>query len=168
MVRLSRVYQTLGQIFSQIFMRSSDFRAFVFRLSNLHVQNFLRSSLGFCALLFRLASVHVQAFVHSCSDFRAFMFRFPCVHQTFVLSCSHFHTFFDVSTLCNFERTTSPWALVVGVDILASGPQLGTLTNYASRSISKMILSCCAEFRISGIVIPIINFYYIKIFHLNF
>ena len=62
---------------------------------------------------------YVQTFVRS-PDFRAFMFRLSCVRQTFVRSCSDFRAFFDVSRLCNFERTTPPRAFIFGLDILAS------------------------------------------------
>ena len=55
-----------------------------------------------------------------CSDFRAFMFRLSCVRQTFVCSCSDFRAFFDVSRLCNFERTRPRCAFIFGLDKLAS------------------------------------------------
>ena len=48
----------------------------------------------------------VQTFVRT-PDFRAFD-RLSRVRQTFVRSCSDFRAFFDVSRLCNFERTTPP------------------------------------------------------------
>ena len=83
-----------------------DFRAFT-RLSCVHVQTFVRSP-DFRAFMFRLSCVHVQTFVRSCSDFRAFMSRLSWVRQTFVRSCSDFRAFFYVSRLCNFERTTPP------------------------------------------------------------
>ena len=83
MIRLSCVHV-------QTFVRSPDFRAFIFRLSCVHVQTFVRSCPDFRAFMFRLSCVHVQTFVcspgfvRSCSDFRVFD-RLSCVHvQTFV------------------------------------------------------------------------------------
>ena len=59
-----------------------DFRSFD-RLSCVHVQTFVRST-DFRAFMFRLSCVHVQTFVRSCPDFRSFD-RLSCVHvQTFV------------------------------------------------------------------------------------
>ena len=98
----------LSCVHVQTFVRSCpDFRAFMFRLSCVHVQTFVRSCSDFRAFMSRLSCVR-QTFVRSCSDFRAFMSRLSCVRQTFVRSCSDFFSFFDVSRLCNFERTTPP------------------------------------------------------------
>ena len=125
-------------------MRSPDFRTFMLRLSCVHVQTFVRST-DFRAFP-RFICVH-HVFVRSWSDFRAFN-RFPCVHaQTFVrscpdvraftgLSCVHVQifVFFNVSRLCNFERTmplssvwtylfpsgTSTWGCIKMWTIMAS------------------------------------------------
>ena len=67
----------------QTFVRSTHFCAFMPRRSCVH-QIFVRSCPDFRAFMFRLSCVHVQIFVHSCPDFRAFT-RLSCVHvQTFV------------------------------------------------------------------------------------
>ena len=80
----------------------------------------------FRAFMSRLSCVR-QTFVRSCSDFRAFMSRLSCVRQTFVLSCSDFRAFFDVSRLCNFERTTPPSCVHLrsGHTCFRLGPQPG-------------------------------------------
>ena len=82
----------------QTFVRSPDFRAFMFRLSGVHV---------------RFSCVHVQTFVRSCPDFRAFD----------RLSCVHVHTFvrllmFPDYVILNARRP--PRALIFGLDIFAS------------------------------------------------
>ena len=78
----------------------------------------------------RLSCVR-QTFVRSCSDFRAFMSRLSCVRQTFVRSCSDFRAFFDVSRLCNFERTTPPSCVHLrsGHTCFRLGPQPGIWLN---------------------------------------
>ena len=108
-------------------MRSCpDFRAFMSRLSCVR-QTFVRSCSDFREFI-RLSFVHVQTFVRS-SDFRAFMSRLSCVHQTFVRSCSDFRAFFNVSRLCNCERTTplSCVHLRSGHTCFRLGPQTGYL-----------------------------------------
>ena len=110
----------------QTFVRSADFRAFMSRFSCVHVQTFVRSCPDFRAFMSRLLCVH-QTFVRSCSDFRAYLSRLSCVRQTFVRSCSDFRAFFDVSRLCNFERTTpsSCVHLRSGHSCFRLGPQPG-------------------------------------------
>ena len=112
----------------QTLLRESDhertkIRAFMSRLSYdsliMNALKFVRSCPDFRAFMSRLSCVR-QTFVRSCPDFRAFMSRLSCVRQTFVHSCSDFRAFFDVSRLCNFERTTPPRAFIFGLDILAS------------------------------------------------
>ena len=102
-----------------------DFRAFMSRLSCVR-QTFVRSCSDFRAFMSRLSCVR-QTFVRSCSDFRAFMSRLSCVRQTFVRSCSDFRAFFDVSRLCNFERTTPPSCVHLrsGHTCFRLGPQPG-------------------------------------------
>ena len=92
-VPMSRPSQT-ESAYVQTFVRSPDFRAFMFRLSCVH-QTFVRSCPDFRAFT-RLSCVHVQTFVRS-PDFRAFMSRLSCVHQTFVRSCPDFRAFTRLS-----------------------------------------------------------------------
>ena len=80
---MSRPSQT-GSAYVQVFLFSSDFRAFMSRLTCAH-----------------------QIFVRS-PDFRAFMCRLSCVQQIFVRLCPDVHAFFRVSRLCKFESTTPP------------------------------------------------------------
>ena len=120
---------------------SWDFRAFMFRLSCVHVQTFVRSCPDFRAFMFsfrafmsRLSCVHVQTFVRSCPDFRAFI-RLSCIHvQTFVRSCPDFRAFdrlscVHVQTFVRFlmfpdyvilNARHPPRAFIFGLDLLAS------------------------------------------------
>ena len=109
----------LSCVLVQTFVRSPDFRAFIFRLSCVHVQSSVPSP-DFRVLMFSLSRVHVQTFVRS-PNYSAFMLRLSCVHvQTFVRSYSEFHAFFDVFRLSNFERTTPLRAFIFGLDIFVS------------------------------------------------
>ena len=94
----------------------------------MNAQKFVRSCPDFRAFMSRVSCVR-QTFVRSCSDFRAFMSRLSCVRQFFVRSCSDFRAFFDVSRLCNFERTTPPSCVHLrsGHTCFRLGPQPGQL-----------------------------------------
>ena len=111
----------------QTSMRSSDIRAFMFRLSCPNAQTFVRSgpdfravisfpcvhlqtfvrSQHFRALMFQLLCGNVQifvlsqdfcAFIPSRLDFCAFLFRILCVHRhTLVASYSNFYAFIRLS-----------------------------------------------------------------------
>ena len=136
MSRLSCVHQTLAR-------SCPDFRAFT-RLSCVHVQTFVRSP-DFRALN-RFLCVHVQTFVRS-TDFRAFMSRLSCVRQTFVRSCSDFRAFFDVSRLCNFERTTPPSCVHLrsGHSCFRLGPQPGIAALFEQ---SNIVILLCNNFTV--------------------
>ena len=69
---------------------STDFRAFMNRLSRVHILIFVRSP-DFCYISFKLSCVH-QTFVRS-TNFRAFVCRLLCNHQTFERSISDFSAF---------------------------------------------------------------------------
>ena len=99
-----RVFRSRLSCVHQTFVRSTDFCSFMSRLWCVH-QIFVRS-IDFSSFMSRFSCVH-QTFVRS-TDYCSFMSRLWCVHQIFVLSCSDFRAFFDVSRLCNFERTTPP------------------------------------------------------------
>ena len=60
--------------------RTKIFRAFMSRLSCVHVQTIVCSP-DFRAFMSRQSCGHVQTIVRSCPDHRAFMSRFSCVHQ---------------------------------------------------------------------------------------
>ena len=91
-----------------------NFRAFT-RLLCVH-QTFACSP-DFHAFMTRLSCVQ-QPFARS-PDFRE-VNRLSCIPQTLVRSCSDFRAFFDVSRLCDFERTPPPRAFICCLDILAS------------------------------------------------
>ena len=95
------------------YLRSPNFRAFN-RFLSVHVQTFVRST-DFRAFMFRLSCVHVQTFVRSCSDFRAFfdVFRLCNFERTTPPSCVHLRS----GHTC-FRLGPQPGLVASGNDVL--------------------------------------------------